>query len=255
MTEHDRQERTDDLETTIHSIESLQQTGILSLERAKGGVREVARLVFLQGQVVEASAGSRMGQDALDWIITWGSCRYIFDVRFPSEIVVPPLSPPVIDETSHATSPLGFISQVVQRYTHTSDSTQAAEETIPEKSVEETSSPPSYPVPRTPLPAAYPLNPPTPIPPILGQAIEITRQRAPFRLFNGSEAVNYMERCGLSRLHRHVFFLLDGQRTAVDVVRLTGRSFYEIQQLLADLERLGLIRMEHASVGEGINGM
>jgi len=61
-----------------------------------------------------------------------------------------------------------------------------------------------------------------------------------------------MEHFGLSRLHRHVFFLLDGQRTAVDVVRLTGRSFYEIQHLLFDLERLGLIRMEQTS---GMNGM
>ncbi|MBV9259154.1 MAG: hypothetical protein JO215_14160, partial [Ktedonobacteraceae bacterium] len=55
--------------------------------------------------------------------------------------------------------------------------------------------------------------------------------------------------------HRHVFFLLDGQRTTVDVVRLTGRSFYEIQGLLAELERLGLIRMEHTSLDEAMNGI
>src|SRR5450432_1477720 len=109
MAEHDRQERTDDLETTIHSIESLQQTGVLNIQRAKGGVRETANLVFLQGQVVEAVVGDRVGQDALDWVITWGSCRYTFDVRFPSEIVIPPPPPPTpIEETSPASSPLGF---------------------------------------------------------------------------------------------------------------------------------------------------
>ncbi len=251
MTEHDRQERTDHLETTIYSIESLQQTGVLNIERAKGGVRETANLVFLQGQVVEAAAGSRIGQDALDWVITWGSCRYTFDVKFPSEIVVAPLSLPPADEASHATSPLSFISQVVQKYTHTPTTAQAGQETVPEKAP----STPPLPIPKTPFPAAYPLNPPTPIPPIPGQQIEMTRPRAPFRLLNGSEAVNYMERFGLSRLHRHVFFLLDGQRTVVDVVRLTGRSFYEIQRILADLERLGLIRMEHTSIGESMNGM
>jgi hypothetical protein len=245
MAEHDRQERTDDLETTIHSIESLQQTGVLNIERAKGGVRETANVVFLQGQVVEAVVGNRIGQDALDWVITWGSCRYTFDVRFPSEIVIPPPpSPAPVDETSSALSPLGFISQVVQKYTHTSDTAQVAEEA---------SSP--FSLPRTPSPAAYPLNPLTPIPSTVVPQVEMTRLRAPFRLVNGPEAVNYMERFGLSRLQRHVFFLLDGQRTAVDVVRLTGRSFYEIQHLLADLERLGLIRMEQASIGEGLNGM
>jgi hypothetical protein len=244
MTEHDRQERTDDLETTIHSIESLQQTGVLNIERAKGGVRETANLVFLQGQVVEAIAGSRTGQDAFDWVITWGSCRYTFEVRFPSEIVVPapPASVPV-EETSVAPSPLGFIAQMVQKYTHIANTAQVAEKA---------SSP--FPVPRTPTPslASYPL---TPLPPTTAPQVEMTRLRAPFRLVNGSEAVNYMERFGLPRLHRHVFFLLDGQRTAVDVVRLTGRSFYEIQHLLADLERLGLIKMEHvSSVDEGMDG-
>jgi hypothetical protein len=245
MTEHDRQERTDDLETTIHSIELLQQTGVLNIERAKGGVRETATLIFLQGQVVDAIIGSRTGQDVLDWVITWGSCRYTFDVRFPSEIVVPPPpSPALVDETSSASSPLGFISQVVQKYTHTADTAQVAEE-----------APSPFPVPRTPSPVAYPLTPIPPIPQTMVPQVEMTRLPAPFRLVNGPEVVNYMERFGLSRLHRHVFFLLDGQRTAVDVVRLTGRSFYEIQHLLADLERLGLVSMEHTSIDKAMNGM
>lgn len=252
MTEHDRQERTDDLETTIHSIESLQQTGVLNIERAKGGVRETANLVFLHGQVVEAVVGKRIGQDALDWVITWGSCRYTFDVRFPSEIVVPPPAPVPANETSSAPSPLGFISQVVQKYTHIAENGQVAEGPTPEKSVER--EPSSFPVQGTPFPSE-PLTPIPPIPQTMVPRLEMTRLRAPFRLVNGLEVVNYMERFGLSRLHKHVFFLLDGQRTAVDIVRLTGRSFYEIQSLLADLERLGLIRMEHTSVGEAMNGM
>lgn len=77
----------------------------------------------------------------------------------------------------------------------------------------------------------------------------------PIRLLNGPYAINYMERFGLSRLHRHVFFLLDGHRTVVDVVRLTGRSFYEIQSLLVELEELGLIRTERTSMDEAVNGM
>jgi hypothetical protein len=241
MAVHDRQERTDQLETTIHSIESMQQTGILSIERAKGGVRETANLVFLHGQVVEAVVGSRVGQDALDWVITWGSCRYTFEIRFPSEIAVPKPAPTPTDETSPTTSPLGFISQVVQRYTHIVNTPPIAEEE-------------TAPFP-TPLPASPPYDSMTPVPSMKVPKVETTRRHAPLRIVTGPEGINYMERFGLSRLHRHVFLLLDGQRTAVDVVRLTGRSFYEIQHLLADLEHLGLIRTERTSPGESMHGM
>jgi len=249
MADHDRLERTDQLETTIHSIESSQQTGILKVERAKGGVREMAAIVFLNGRVVEAIAGNHTAQDALDWAMTWGSCRYTFDVKSPSEIIVPPPPAPASDETGPSTSPLSFISQAVQKYTHTlSDAASTAEEAVPEKSEEDTTSP--LPIPGASIPAPYPLSPQ-----VRGPQVEVAHSRAPFRLLNGREAVDCMERFGLSRLHRHVFFLLDGQRTTVDVVRLTGRSFYEIQGLLMELERLGLIKMEHASLDEAMNGI
>jgi hypothetical protein len=251
MAEHDRQERTDRLEITIRSVESLQQTGVLKVERAKGGVRETANIVFLNGQPVEAVAGARTAQDALDWLLTWGSCRYTFEVRFPSEIVVPPLSSPAVEESPSA-SPLAFFSQVVKKYTHPlSNAIQVGEEMASEEAIEDVPTAP-FPLPYPPFPAVYPL---TPLPQPVVPPVAAIHQLVPFRLLNGPEAVNYMERFGLSRLHRQVFFLLDGHRTAFDVVRLTGRSFYEIQSLLAELERLGLIRMERTSMGEALNGM
>ena len=244
MAAHHRQERTDRLETTIQSIESLQQTGILKLERAKGGVRETAQIVFLKGKPVEAVAGARTAQDALYWVLAWGSCRYTFEMRFPSEIVVPPPSSATVEEKSSSAFPVTFFSQVAQKYTHSlSTTTETTEEGI---------SPAPFSIPQTPLPPAYPLSS---YPQTMGSQVAAVRQHAPFRLLNGSEAINYMERFGLSRLHRHVFFLLDGQRTAVDMVRLTGRSFYEIQGLLMELERLGLIRMEQISMDEAMNGL
>lgn len=256
MAEYDRQERTDRLENTIQAIEMLQQTGVLNVERAKGGVRETARIVFFNGQVTEVIAGSRMAQDALNWVLTWGSCRYTFDVSFATEMAVPqPFSPPPpVEEVSPSLShsPLAFFSQVVQKYTHSfSDTAQTAEETASAESIEELPTAP-FPQPQIPFPAVYPL---TPIPPMVGMQNVAMRSRAPFRLVQSREAMSYMERFGLSRLHRHIFLLLDGQRTALDVVRLTGRSFYEIQSLLAELEQLGLIRTEHISVGETIKEM
>jgi hypothetical protein len=253
MAEHDRQERTDRLENTMLSIEALQQTGILNVERAKGGVRETARIVFLEGQIIEAMAGARTSQDALDWVCTWGSCRYTFDVRFPAEMVVPP-SPPTIEEPSPvlSSSSTGFFAQMVQKYAlPLYDIGHSTGKTASVKPIEEIPTAP-FPRPQAPSPEVYPL---TPLPPIIGLPSATLRARAPYRMLSGPEAVNYIERFGLSRLHRHIFFLLDGQRTAVDIVRLTGRSFYEIQSLLAELERLGLISTEQASIGEAMNGM
>jgi hypothetical protein len=255
MAEHDRQERTDRLENTLQSIEALQQTGILNVERARGGVRETARIVFLEGQVIEAMAGAHTAQNALDWVYTWGSCRYTFDVRFSAEMGVPSPSLSSIEEPSPLlalSSSTGFSAQMVQKYAFPlSDTGHATGETASVKPIEEVPTA-SFPHLQTPSAAVYPF---TPLPPIIGLPSATIRLRAPYRLLNGPEAVNYIERFGLSRLHRHVFFLLDGQRVAVDIVRLTGRSFYEIQSLLAELERLGLISTEQAPIGEAMNEM
>jgi hypothetical protein len=65
-----------------------------------------------------------------------------------------------------------------------------------------------------------------------------------YRLVEGAEALTFMDRVGLTRQHRHMFLLLDGQRTASDLVRLTRRPLDEVQHLLRDLERYGLIKQE-----------
>ncbi len=66
--------------------------------------------------------------------------------------------------------------------------------------------------------------------------------QAPYRLLQGADALMLIERYKLSRLHRHIFFLLDGQRDVNDLSRLTGHPFNEIRRLLYDLQRLGLVK-------------
>jgi predicted transcriptional regulator len=46
----------------------------------------------------------------------------------------------------------------------------------------------------------------------------------------------------LSRQHRHLLLLVDGQRTVADMVRLIGRAQNEVQKLLGDLEQAGIIQ-------------
>jgi hypothetical protein len=191
---NDQWEQADRLETTLQAIESLQQTGILNVERAKGGVHETGSIKFLYGQPVEASAGTRSGIDAFEWLTIWGRCRHIFIARYPSEIAVS-LPPVPVPENAPA-SPLALLTRFIQPVT--------------EAALLEAPSMPTLP--------------------------------APSRLLDGREALASIQRAGLSHLHIHVFLLVDGRCTPGDIVRLTSYPLRKIQQLLSDLEQVGLIK-------------
>ncbi len=248
MTENDQRERTDRLETTLQDIESMQQTGILNVERAKGGVRETGSITFLYGQPVEATAGTRSGNDAFEWLTTWGSCRYVFIAKFPSEIVVSQPAPPPVQERT-PTSPLALITQLIQKSIQpVTAAAQSVGNSLPQVPSTPTitsnissSTPAStsqtntifqlYTQNSVPEPAVAPRVPTTqPLPSV------------PYRLLDVPDALAYIQRVGLSRLHRHVFLLLDGQRSLNDIVRLTNHPLREVQRLLSDLEQFGLIK-------------
>jgi len=63
----------------------------------------------------------------------------------------------------------------------------------------------------------------------------------PYHTRQTGEALHILERAGLSRMHRRLLLLIDGQRTLEELERLLGRTQYEVQQLLHDLLVLGLI--------------
>lgn len=66
---------------------------------------------------------------------------------------------------------------------------------------------------------------------------------AAYRVYAVEEALPLFASKGLTRAHRQLFLLIDGQRTAQQLARLIGRTPGEIESLLADLERSGFIRL------------
>jgi|GEM_PF-494398 len=64
----------------------------------------------------------------------------------------------------------------------------------------------------------------------------------PRRVEPGEATLRLLEQAGLSRLHRHLFQLADGQRSRAELVRLIGHRPDEVQRLLDDLERIGVIQ-------------
>lgn len=67
------------------------------------------------------------------------------------------------------------------------------------------------------------------------------RTRIPYRTCSVEDALRLLNGSGLSRTHRHLLLLVDGHRTIADLMRLLGRTAEEIQTLLVDLEKIGVL--------------
>ncbi len=284
MAEYGQQAHVDLLEVILQELQGARQTGRLTVQRSKAGVRDVGTITLLHGEPVEAHAGVRLGNDAIQWLYTWGRCQCEFLPQAPAEIVISPLPPPV-EEVETSPSPLAFLSRLrigrnqealepdyFSQKPERNDGPQRPERrnepaieqmpfipnttpnTVPDvvrsqaRALPETPAPPPFRPPqlssRTTQNDADAIfsewlqngNQPKPQDP---------KPQVPYRLWQGQDALTFLERTRASRLHRHVFLLLDGQRTIADLVRITGHSFEEIGRLLNDLERMGIIKQEH----------
>ncbi len=256
MMEYEQQGKVDQLETLLQMLENSQHTGIVDVQRGKGGVSEKGNLIVLYGRVVDAHIGERAGYEALQWLLTWGICQYTLHTQPASDIAVhlQPLAPPA--PVNEASSPFTFIAQMFSgnnaatreaenTHEHPLPTNVAPVKTEPLPAETWRSALPTVPVaelppqtqPYTSRNDTYPVQKPFP------KRMPVA-ENAPSRLVDGPQALAYMQRLHLSRLHRHIFFLLDGQRTTTDLARLTGHSLVEIRQLLAELERAGLIKQD-----------
>ena len=64
----------------------------------------------------------------------------------------------------------------------------------------------------------------------------------PLRIQPDDVAIQILNENRFSRLHLHLFLLVDGQRNVVELARLIGKKPEEVQRLLNDLEAIGIIR-------------
>lgn len=62
-----------------------------------------------------------------------------------------------------------------------------------------------------------------------------------------NEATARLEKAGLSRAHRRLYLLIDGHRSAIELVPLSGKKAEEVRNMLHDLEWLGVIRITNPS--------
>ena len=85
----ERETTTDHLANIIQVIRIGHRTGTLTVERGANTTFEEGGITFAGGQVIQAVAGRLTGVEALNWLNTWGPCRF----RFDSETTTGPITP------------------------------------------------------------------------------------------------------------------------------------------------------------------
>lgn len=229
----------DRVSQVIEVIELGRRTGLLSVERDVGEALEEGDIYFLDGQAIYASTGTLSGRSALEILHTWGACRFAFlsDIPKPVPNIGPergnarPLQtgglrsgplpapasgpqrssspPPFAPFEGRRESPLGSTSSLLPRV-------------------------PQQPTGRMPFlpPKEYSASVP---------ALVLAPYQRPRRAPNPQDIPRLAARYQLSRAHRTLLLLADGEHTVLELARIAGRSEEEALALFSDLFRLGLI--------------
>jgi hypothetical protein len=192
------------LVTIIARIQRARKTGLLVVKRVNKGILEEGAITFVKGQVTGSETGRRRGQDAFNTMSQWKDCRFSF------------VSPNLQDDRSLFSSP------------------------------SPSPPPPSPP----PVIQTSPLRRPSSSLPKTGEFASvmpdhlqhIPNAAIPAQNTLFESALPMIDQLG-SRLYRQIFLLIDGRRSVAELTRLTGRSPSEVDKVLRNLERAGIIRI------------
>lgn len=204
----------DRVTTTIDSLAKIIQTlssggmsGRLLARRENDARLEEGEILFTKGKIVEAKAAYRVGMEALDWMRTWHDCVFSFHPSKESQHI-PIIPPTVLSDAAKAGNTTRLnqappVSKPLGVRRQKSDTSKLVV-VLPE--------------------AVFP-------------------EAVPYRTQANDKALRVLKEAACSRIHRHVFLLIDGHRSISDLMRLIGRDKDEVIKLLRDLEKLNIIHI------------
>lgn len=215
---------TDRLVSVIQSIQLGRLSGELTVKRGEGATEEEGTIAFVNGQVTHANAGRRSGSGALNWLSTWGRCRFSFAPSDTSLVTSPsaPTSPDAIEDQQRDTGSYPRIQ--VPTSDRQPGSLHRQSEPLGRQSGL------LMPGSRNDQAAGQP-------------NISAHMTVIPYTTQPLDEALRSIEQNRLSRVHKHLFLLVDGHRSVTELVRLFGKNQDEVNGLLRDLVRIGVIRI------------
>ena len=199
-----RSATTNRLADIIHIIRMGERSGVLTAERGEGQTREEGFIAFNNGQVVEAKANGQSGPSAFNYLNSWQACRFSFTTQ----------------TTHRPSSPLQVTQPMASLHSYAANTVFTDNSLHPDRIARMTGR----------LPENHSMSAGTPL-------------NLPSRLPAGEETLQRPElNARLPRISRRLLLLVNGQRNVSELARLMARSNDELQQLLDELERSGLIR-------------
>jgi hypothetical protein len=240
------------LSNIIQMVTISRQTGILRATRNQGNQREMGQIRFIQGEPVSALLGSLTGGAALNALSVWGECMYAFDENESDMDLASfdPMAQPMPAPPS-PTSPTGTGSSWPSYGYPSTSSLNSFTPAPPDYGSSATSEPlTAYPPdPSNPMSMLYGAygQPDLPQPmqsPYTGGATATAMPLRPEQLASRPRRTTpsmNVDQLPLDRRERMVLLLVDGQRTVMDLVRLTRRNEGDLYAVLNHLRILGLV--------------
>jgi len=262
------------LSNIIQMITLSRQSGILRAIRGQDSARQMGQIRFVNGQAASVLYGQMVGENALNALMGWGECMYSFD-EIASDSAEPDGYYSSSDGAQYGTTPLPSGTGSWPSYGGYPSSPSYAPSAPPQ--YPQNPGPPPYPpygsgysqpapntgYPQQPPNTGYPQQAPNtgypgggapnPSDPYYRQTPP-TPTASSLPGANGFrpdllEAIPYqtgiaepIEQLPLDRRERMILLLINGQRSMLDLVRLTHRSEREIYAVLQHLALLGLIQ-------------
>ena len=241
------------LSNIIQMVTISRQTGILRVTRNQNGLREMGQIRFIQGEPVSALLGQLTGGVALNSLSVWGECMYAFDENEsePDMLAFDPTAQTAPTPPSPA-SPAGAGSSWPS-YGYPSTSSL--------NSFPPTPAPPDYGAsnPNDSF-SSYPTDPAAPMSMLYGAYNQPAPSQQTQTSYSGGSTTGMplrpeqlaaqprrttpsmnVDQLPLDRRERMVLLLIDGQRTVMDLVRLTRRNEGDLYAVLNHLRILGLV--------------
>src|SRR5437660_6117146 len=206
---------TDRLVSVIQTIQLRRGTGVLRARRGEGITSEEGTITFANGKVTEAKVGRRAGSDALNFLSTWGNCVFTYHTSNPQESMW------FMQHVSPGTPQ----ADVQQRETFTPVSPMRRLSSFQGKEERGMTDPALFGNPAT------------------SGGVPGQGSAAPYHTRQLALALQIIDNLSLYITHRQVFLLIDGQRTILELMRLTGRRYDEICSIVRELERATVIRI------------
>jgi len=238
---------TNQLANVIEGAELGRRSGLLAVERDVGTIIEEGLVYFISGRPVYAALGSLRGREALRALSSWAECRFAFDPDAPPpppnvSAAVPSVEMPsrpqrvAPRQSSYPNTSGPGMSGYSQPNGYSSNSNGWQNGNDANSSLWNSGAVPSRDY--APSNGGYAQSN---VDAFSNAAQQRELTRRPRRAPDVRDLMQVVTAYNLSRGHRTLLLLADGEHTIMDMVRLSSKSVEEVVQWLGELEQYGLI--------------